>query len=637
MEHIKTMLLSMNLSLFRQYLLRFVVFIAFLFYGKINAADTLYAGNPVKQNVEDYCEWAYTDLNQSSLEDAEKILETKGFSKIKNKNYINNSFNKTLWFHLVFKNATSKEERFLWGIFKDRITTTAYEKKNGKYEQIDSSSSHISYFKRPYPMASLATMIETHSNETKDILLRIMPTDKGNMYLKQTFNTELQTRIDQIMYGGRVISLSSVLLVLFIFNCILAFVYRSWLFAWQSLYCLLVFIFNAYEHFLYGLIWDWLYVWLSHINKLMWLNAAGTASVFVFIRATRLLVVAPSIYAFLVKWMYIYLFCFWQMVIFQLAHPLLTNNVCPFDDWSYLSLSVANYASEIMMVILIIMSALIYKRLETSSRVFVIAYCLTMFSALAYASNGFHTFIGKELVEPRVLSFGLVIEIFLFTCIFFYKLYEQRVEKMEILDQNLSFQKQFTSEIINMRENERKRIAQDLHDDIGGTLGALKLHISSPNMDKQHAFAIISKAVEDLRKISHNLMPQREESHIPFHDIIKQIDEINKYNVLQIKKIIEPLHHKISPTMELSVFRIVNELLTNILKHAHATEATVEIHDEDNILQIIIEDNGTGFDVASQKTGIGLKNIHNRVSYLKGKITIDSNKNGTTFIIEIPL
>lgn len=84
------------------------------------------------------------------------------------------------------------------------------------------------------------------------------------------------------------------------------------------------------------------------------------------------------------------------------------------------------------------------------------------------------------------------------------------------------------------------------------------------------------------------------------------------------------------------MYRICNELLHNINKHAEATEVSLQLMEEAELIQIIAEDNGKGFDKEQKHDGIGLKNLYQRIAYLKGNINIDSNTSGTTTIIQIP-
>ena len=86
------------------------------------------------------------------------------------------------------------------------------------------------------------------------------------------------------------------------------------------------------------------------------------------------------------------------------------------------------------------------------------------------------------------------------------------------------------------------------------------------------------------------------------------------------------------------MFRIIQELLTNIIKHSAATEAIVQFSEHENTLNIVVEDNGKGFDTNATKTGIGLINIEKRIEKIDGEFVIDSSKgNGTTIILNIPI
>lgn len=606
-------------------------------YSSVWAIDTLNAGAPVLYDINDYCEWAHTDIDNSTLEEAEAILNAGGFAKIKNNNYSKNSIDKSLWLRTVFRNTAERSRNFLWAISREQVTVTAYERINGKYVKIDSVSSHTPYLKRPYPMYLLATELRTDTGVTRDIMLRLTPTDKGRIWIKQFFNTELHLRLSQINYVTYYVIYASFLFFLFIQNLIFAAIYKGWLFLWQATYVLLVFIFNGYEFHAIEALPTAVFSYMSNINKLAWLNAAGTAIVFVYIRKTALPLVSPSLYSFFIKCIYVYLACFWQMMLIQLLMPLFTDSNIAYKNIRYISLSLANYASEIIMVIVIIISVLIFPKVKTSTKIFIMAVLITIIAVFGYATNGFGGIIEDDWLHPQILILALVTEILLFSFISFYWVNKEHKEKAILLDHNLAFQKTLTQEVINAREADRKQIAQDLHDDIGGTLSALKMHISSPQMDKQRAFALISKAIADLRNISHNLLPPQKKQYVPFEAITEQINEINNAGVLYVNNGIEVPKTTFSITIEITVVRIVTELLTNILKHAKATEASVQIFDMGDILQIIVEDNGVGFDTQTPISGIGIRNVISRVDFLKGVINIDSNKNGTTIIIEIPL
>lgn len=198
-------------------------------------------------------------------------------------------------------------------------------------------------------------------------------------------------------------------------------------------------------------------------------------------------------------------------------------------------------------------------------------------------------------------------------------------------------------------ELERKRVATELHDGIGSLLSTLKLNaesidIKTKGFDEKEQLAyqnvidLIDRACVELRNISHNMMPTGIEQFGPIHSlnsIIKKITQTEKINFnLQVDKIDE----RFNRDFELSIYRIVLELINNILKHSMAKNATIQILRSEEHLSILVEDDGEGFDTSAIKEGMGFVNIQSRVKAFNGKFTIDSNiGKGSTFIVELPI
>lgn len=193
----------------------------------------------------------------------------------------------------------------------------------------------------------------------------------------------------------------------------------------------------------------------------------------------------------------------------------------------------------------------------------------------------------------------------------------------------------------------RKRIAEDLHDDLGATLSTLSLHLSNSKNDvadtvlmQRHysnMLMLSNKAVNDMRNIAHNLLPKDFTDIGLFKTLEKRIAELNCISNVRFLLITEGDEKKLGQTMLVTIYRISDELLTNIIKHAAASEATLQLLVEVQNVQLMSEDNGIGFATHTAKKGIGLKNIAGRVDFLKGRIHIDSSKGGTQTIINIPL
>ncbi len=196
-------------------------------------------------------------------------------------------------------------------------------------------------------------------------------------------------------------------------------------------------------------------------------------------------------------------------------------------------------------------------------------------------------------------------------------------------------------------EKERRRIAQELHDGIGGRLAALQMYCSSEEIANRLGvthFKEISEMLEstadEIRDTAHNLMPDVL-SRYSFSDALEiYCRQIAANNALDIQIQMHASPEFLSGSTQLSLYRAIQEVLQNIIKHAHATQATIQFNRDENDFKIIIEDNGEGFDINSESgyQGMGLANLHNRIKSLSGHLIIESSRGrGTIVQMEIPI
>ena len=200
---------------------------------------------------------------------------------------------------------------------------------------------------------------------------------------------------------------------------------------------------------------------------------------------------------------------------------------------------------------------------------------------------------------------------------------------------------------INSQEKERNRIARDLHDGLGGTLAAAKLQIINfPNNSletdiqqlKQKAGDLFDTATQEVRRISHNMAPAAllEMGLIPaIHDLANDVRENKKIDIsVQTFGDMSLLNQG----QEIMLYRMIQELIQNILKHAKASKIIIQFNQIDTSLNLLVEDDGSGFDPSEVRRGLGLKSIKSRVKYLNGHLDIDSVRGkGTTILVDIPL
>ena len=200
--------------------------------------------------------------------------------------------------------------------------------------------------------------------------------------------------------------------------------------------------------------------------------------------------------------------------------------------------------------------------------------------------------------------------------------------------------------LIQGEERERVRLAQDLHDGINGDLAVIKYKITSLNSsgfkakEKEaysEAIGMLDNAVEQVRRISHNLAPPSLYNFDLLEAIKQYCAKVSSANPLNIGFQFYGDRLTLEKETETAIYRMVQELVNNVVKHASATEALVQINHRDQSLHMVVEDNGIGFNPDSKTRGIGLQNVRSRVNYLKGTLDIDSGGGGSTFTIEIDL
>lgn len=230
---------------------------------------------------------------------------------------------------------------------------------------------------------------------------------------------------------------------------------------------------------------------------------------------------------------------------------------------------------------------------------------------------------------------------------------EQQKELEKQKNINLIKEQEITTinAMLEGQEKERTRIAEDLHDNIGSVLATLKLHFENLklNREKKHfnqeeLYSKTEDLIDETYKKVRSLAHSKNAGVIANQGLLVAIkimaEKITSANKTKIEVLDFGLDKRIDNNLELSVFRIVQELVTNIIKHAKAEQATINLSLFESTLNIIIEDNGKGFNYKKiqSKKGMGLSSIQTRIEHLKGDFTVDSTLNkGTSIIMNIPI
>jgi len=222
------------------------------------------------------------------------------------------------------------------------------------------------------------------------------------------------------------------------------------------------------------------------------------------------------------------------------------------------------------------------------------------------------------------------------------ELQQQRIRELEKDKQLIA-----VDSLLKGQEEERSRLAKDLHDGLGGLLSGVKFSLSNmkinliENPDDKAVFErsldMIDTSINEMRRVAHNMMPEILTKFGIDEAVKEYCNTINTTKLLAVKYQSLGLDTLPDRSAEIIIYRIIQELLNNIMKHASATEAFVQIIRDGDRLSIVLEDNGKGFDTAilENNKGAGWTNIRSRVDYLKGRLDIHSETNkGTVVTIE---
>lgn len=258
----------------------------------------------------------------------------------------------------------------------------------------------------------------------------------------------------------------------------------------------------------------------------------------------------------------------------------------------------------------------------------------------------------KERINNFYIGLTAAVSLLLFLLLYAYiqraKGMKQK-EKLHLLEMEKVRQNSKISNLTVMlegQEQERGRLARDLHDGLGGLLSGTKMHLSllkdnssdhiQPQVQK--SISQIDLAVDELRRVAHNLMPDLLQKYGLQETLM---DYASRMSNQQLDIDVQFLHYsnQLALDSQLLVYRIIQELVNNAIKHANAQQIIIQIIENEMDYFIIVEDDGKGFDLqeVEKSPSAGLHNIRSRIEFLKGTVQIESQLNlGTSIEIKFP-
>ena len=199
--------------------------------------------------------------------------------------------------------------------------------------------------------------------------------------------------------------------------------------------------------------------------------------------------------------------------------------------------------------------------------------------------------------------------------------------------------------MVATQEDERKRISRDLHDDVGTKLSALKFFLSSlhekasdSNNEEIKSLAqsseqFITEAMQDVRQLLLNLSPTVLEEFGYTTAVEGLVNKINETKQINFNLVVFGMKQRLQKDYELALYRITQELINNVLKHAEAKNVSLQIGQRDEKIILMMEDDGKGFDLNAHKDGYGLHNLDARTKLMQGTMIIDSKAGKGTSVL----
>lgn len=263
----------------------------------------------------------------------------------------------------------------------------------------------------------------------------------------------------------------------------------------------------------------------------------------------------------------------------------------------------------------------------------------------------------KDLIieRDRLMRYGLaaVLVLVLGVALLLWRKEKWKREKLAEEAKAIKERDQMTA-VISSQENERKRFAADMHDGFGQLISILKINLSS--LDKagegikgaqsrqalyESSVKIINDMYDELRNVCFNIMPQTLVKRGLPAALKEFADRLNVTGRIRTEVLIYDMDERLEDLQEISVYRITQEVVNNILKYAEASQITIQLTKDDEEVTLMIEDDGKGFDPVVMQTGAGngWKNIQTRTNFINGQFEYDSTPgiSGTTFIMNFPL
>ena len=590
-------------------------------------ADTLNISGKGEFAIHNYT-WYYANENALPIESVIAKADSGLFTPMNGKPLNPGFTNSYYWTKTCLHNSSTKPVNLMWLFMNPAINEVELIKVQGdSITSLGKSGDKYPFWHRPYYFNIVTYPLTLQPGERADFYAYL---DKKGENFKAAFRLAEEDTFALFAFREYFIVgvLIGIMLLVMLFNAFLLFSLKDSVHGWYSLYVLVaILLMLAFG----DMDFQFLYPNYPQLCDISRLTTCGF-NLFMMLIVMRKFYTLAQANSRYYTWVG---FLQWFTLLYTLC-DILVYKIVP--SYGLKKIYMSGFSIMTMLCIVTIILASVekvrqgfkpaYFYLFALSFIFLggIVYLVSLFGFTSTFSTNLNGIQIGVVFETVVISFGILYR---------YNLFKREKEKLALeLETNKT---QTTLQLITTQEAERKRIAQDLHDDLGGNLASIKMNIQNLIHDDTQLkpiFRLLDKASDDVRSISHNLMPPEFAETNLENLLVNQYNQLNSKGATHFNFVSSGTNRRFNKIDELMIYRIINELTNNIVKHSHATEATMQLIYYDDYLEIMAEDNGTGM-AQKASDGIGLKNIQSRVNYLGGKINIHSNSYGTTVIVLI--
>nr|WP_262917410.1 7TM diverse intracellular signaling domain-containing protein [Zunongwangia pacifica] len=465
--------------------------------------------------------------------------------------------------------------------------------------------------------------------ETKTLILKTKLQGHSNLY----FPTDFTTVEDILIYEANNSFLLGRYFGYFIFtalfNLFLFILIRKKLYGFMFGYILSMMAFNAIEYMYDALLVpDFIHSFWIRFPKMFFVLLASYFHTKVFQYFTAHKEHFPkwnSVLNFLNN------FILFILILFVVIKMIIPHNIAFFNQYRLLLFLL------FLINLLVLIVNLFYSIFKKNKQALYYICCnfLLILSLLFYITNTFQIGGATIYMPPGNIINSVAFEIISLTIAFLLN-YRKELNEM---NQNLAAAKlkseKLSKELIEVQENERQIIARNLHDGLGNTMNALRLLLEAPYKNEKQFSGIFNLAKEQFRTLIYQISPKEIES-IGLYKTIRQDLELFKNTPIEVNLTLLGNDHTIASIKAVNMYRIFQELISNIIKHSKATVVDITINCDENTCSLQVEDNGIGLKNEVTK-GMGIKNIQSRVSYHQGIFHMENTEKGMISIIEIPI